>query len=400
MGELHVFIIWEKARHKQAEIIADLERNLTVLEVYELTWSASHFSRNLSRFYGEKLPPRSGKERHCGSGPFVLLIVMDKAPRYEFRQTSKGVHRVNTLMFDLKEKYRTWTGGGHKIHATNSVEESGHDLALLLGMKAAQFKVENPVPWQQHVAPLCQDLVGAESWSSLQEFFYVLNQTSSYVVLRNFECLPGEYHIEGHGDIDLLTDDYHQMCYVTNARRAYLAPFRVHNFVKIGDTEVPFDFRFVGDSYLDSAWQSDMLARRVYLDNGFYIPSLEDHFYSLLYHAAVHKPTISVDYAERLAKLANSLDHTNLTPETFQDRSRVQSLIATFLDRCGYCFVEPKDLSVYYNILAVNAGKCTLRRTIWATTSHLIHQVRRFAKWIVMSFRRKLMAAADDHWTC
>ena len=38
---------------------------------------------------------------------------------------------INT--FDAKQTYRTWTGGGNHIHASNTPEESEHDLVLLLG---------------------------------------------------------------------------------------------------------------------------------------------------------------------------------------------------------------------------------------------------------------------------
>ena len=42
-------------------------------------------------------------------------------------------------MFDSKFMYREWTGGGHKIHCTNSIDETNHDLTLLLDKNAEDY---------------------------------------------------------------------------------------------------------------------------------------------------------------------------------------------------------------------------------------------------------------------
>ena len=60
------------------------------------------------------------KIEHCGNGKFLLIIVKDKNPIYQERNTSKGPKIVNTNLFDKKEEYRNLLGGGHKVHATNN----------------------------------------------------------------------------------------------------------------------------------------------------------------------------------------------------------------------------------------------------------------------------------------
>ena len=136
--ELHLFIVWENATGKRQEILEDIALNFEVVNVYRITWTNKNFSTNMSRFYGKKLPRGSGKERHCGTGPFTLIVVRDYFPKYEDRVTSRGVESVNTRMFDAKDRYRSWTGGGHKIHATNSSLETSHDMALLLGVSSEE----------------------------------------------------------------------------------------------------------------------------------------------------------------------------------------------------------------------------------------------------------------------
>ena len=139
MKEVHLFILWENARKKENEILEDIRNNFNILGMYNIKWNKKLFSNNLSRFYGTNLPENSGKEQHCGNGDFLLVIVEDENPIYEERETSKGIQIVNINMFDKKTYYRELTGGGHKIHATNSVAETNHDLALLLGKNVQDY---------------------------------------------------------------------------------------------------------------------------------------------------------------------------------------------------------------------------------------------------------------------
>ena len=137
--EIHLFIIWEKGRVKEKQILTDMLSRFNVLHIEEICWSDALFSRNLTRFYGENLPSSSEKIVHCGSGPFLLIVVKDESPLYKYRKTTKGTQEVNVNIFDAKELYRYWTGGGHKIHATNSQKEVNHDLTLLTGSNAIDF---------------------------------------------------------------------------------------------------------------------------------------------------------------------------------------------------------------------------------------------------------------------
>ena len=86
MGELHLFIIWENASYKKDEILEDIKKSFEIIKIYKMIWDKDKFSENLSRFYGTNLPAGSGKEQHCGTGPFILIIVKDKNPRQVFRK--------------------------------------------------------------------------------------------------------------------------------------------------------------------------------------------------------------------------------------------------------------------------------------------------------------------------
>ena len=139
MKEIHLFILWENARYKEKEILEDIKQNFNIIGLYNISWSNDKVAENFTRFYGTFLPKNSGKEIHCGRGDFLLVIVEDENPIYEERNTSHGPEIVNINMFDKKEYYRELTGGGHKIHATNSQEETNHDLTLLLGVNIEDY---------------------------------------------------------------------------------------------------------------------------------------------------------------------------------------------------------------------------------------------------------------------
>jgi peptidoglycan/xylan/chitin deacetylase (PgdA/CDA1 family) len=174
--ELHLFIIWSRAREKEEEIVADLRREFQILDVMEISWSSKEFGRNLTRFYGEALPPGSDKEEHCGNGPFLVVVVRDLEPRYELRHLSPGRAQVVDLhTLEAKERYRQWTGGGHRVHATLEPREFTHDLFLLSARHPSHY--EGAESWSDRVELVQADLVGADGWRSLDELLTALRAT-------------------------------------------------------------------------------------------------------------------------------------------------------------------------------------------------------------------------------
>ncbi len=43
---------------------------------------------------------------------------------------------VNVRMFDAKQRYRDWNGGGHRVHSTIEAKETDHNLFFILGERA------------------------------------------------------------------------------------------------------------------------------------------------------------------------------------------------------------------------------------------------------------------------
>lgn len=171
---VHLFLLWSKARTEEAAILADIEARFEVLDRVEITWTQGpRFAGNLSRMYGSDLPPGSDKELHCGTGPLLVLVVADPHPRYRLRRTNRGVKVLNSNVFDARRRYRSWTGGGHKVHASDSVAETRRNLALLLGEPLAQLRGRRSPPGSR-VRRLDADLAGADGWATREQLLLAL----------------------------------------------------------------------------------------------------------------------------------------------------------------------------------------------------------------------------------
>lgn len=353
-SEIHLFIIWENARTNEDMIIKDIDKKFEILKVYEVHWSKNKFSENLSRFYGTQLPPNSRKEVHCGTNPFLAIVVEDKDPVYEIHTTSKGDQEVNSKLFTSKTLHREWTGGGHRVHATNTIAEADHNFTLLFGKNMQDFMKEHVNRSSKEVEIWDKDLVGAYGWDNLKQLLYVLNSTANYVVLRNFEPLPDNYYADAHGDIDLLVSNYHDARLIANSKPIFKNKHRVHNSVSINNEKVYFDFRYIGDNYYDQIWEENILKDKVLSNKGFFVPSDKDYFYSLLYHGLIHKPQIGKDYIERLSQLAANLG-INLNVGSFEDGQALK-ILSDFLKDNSYSFTQPNDKSVYYHSDNIQKG--------------------------------------------
>jgi len=356
---VYLFILWEKARDKQDVILKDMGKNFRILKALDVEWSQENFSRNLSRFYGEKLPDFSHKERHCGRGKFLLLVIRDESPNMENRVTSKGTSLVNTRVFDLKAKYREWTGGGHKIHCSNSLAETRHDLAMFFGLEAKS--IISQVKSDETIRSVKKDLVGFDGWDSFDQLFYVLNNTSKYVVLRNFEDFPTAYTLDAHNDIDFLSDSSYDLRSIVNGVPVFNKGYRVHDRFTVGGESVLADFRYVGDGYYETEWEKRILHSRELDARGFYKPNREMYFFSLAYHALVHKRSLGEDYRKRLLTQYDALSIGEIEDHDF-DGDSILLLLTRFITENQYSFTEPHDRSVYFNKKVVGIRNITFKR--------------------------------------
>lgn len=386
--ELHIAIIWENARYKENEIINHISKKFEIIEKYKIKWKKKFFSKSLSSFYGTKLPRNSHKEKHCGNGEFVLLIFYDNNPKYRFIETSRGNENVNINTFEMKQKLRNLTNGGHKIHTTNSPKETNHDLTLLLGINYQDYeklinkKLDTSDKKKKLISFLPTSVVGVDSWNSLEQLFYVMNNTIDYVVLRNFEKLPNEYRFKEHGDLDFLVANLDEAIFKTQAINVFSEENRVHYKIKVADEYILTDFRFVGDNYYDVIWQKNILKNRILSQKGFYKPCDEDYFYSLVYHVLIHKLNIADDYPDKIINIFKNLKDYNLEMCNF---TSYLYLLEKYLNKNQYKYTKPIDPSVFFDHRYIDYKKDLKDLLIFELKNirpYLVHEWKNVSKFI------------------
>lgn len=374
--EAHLFIIWSKGLDQKDKILNHLGGKFEILSTVETHWSQEKFSENLSRFYGENLPKNSSKEKHCGTGAFQCILVMDSNPVYELRETSKGIKPVNINMFDAKQLYREWTGGGHKIHGSDNVSEARSNIYFLFGVK-----YENVLTGNYSLSEVYKnDLVGAHGWNSLQEIFNAFNELANYVVLRNFANIEDELK-NLHPDIDILTDNKRLISDIANGKPTFSDKRRVQHVVSVNGQKVFFDFRFVGDGYYDFKWQQQLLQTRKTFAQ-MYVPNEENHFFSLMYHAFIHKEKVLADYVHKLIALSKTVG-LEYDKTSFINYGVLNDL-NSFMVKNGYDYVEPRDVTVFFNIKMIEPFK-----NIMMSKPRQKHEnIRAFKKLIKKAFKK------------
>jgi len=358
--EIHTMIVWSKASNVIPEVKNKIVANFNLLSQIEVHWSKEQFLDNLKVFYSHSQKHRSEydynklltkKMEHCGDGAFTLFIYEDSNPEYDFRVTSSGNRNVNINVFDCKKELRDRIGGGHKIHASDNTFESNKDLVLLLGLNIEDLQHQKSEDKLQQ--PVIQNnCIGVDGYDNIEQFFYVLNNSMEYCVIRNYECLPKEYTIEGHGDIDLLVEDLNYIKYLTLAKNYYPElEHRVHYGIIIANELVPFDFRFVGDNYYDTNWQNQILKTSVVFNSMVRVPNTINYFYSLLYHAYVQKSVVKADYFERLNEMSQTL---NVAYKTDFSLDKIKTILDEFMAENNYNYTTPQDDTVYFNEFFLN----------------------------------------------
>ena len=371
--ETHLSIVWSAARSTENSILAEYKKKFKILKVYEVFWKKADFVKNFKRFYSHsqfELNERNlnelmiGKAKHCGTDPFLLIIFEDLKPFYQDRNTSSGKRNVNTNVFDIKQRLREMTGGGHKIHGTDSIQETNKDLTLLLGLNYNDFMNLHSQEWNGIVESIRSNLFGYNGFETISQLFYLLNTTLDYVVLRNFEEFPDHITLDEHSDVDLLVENKNLLVYTAGAKAIFSQKYRVHYSIIINGKDVPFDVRYIGDSYFDEAWQREVLKSRVFEKNIFYRPNPTQYFYTLLYHALIHKASFGKDYENRLKQMGQEV----------KNESPTLTVLEGFLDKNNYLFCEPKDFSVLYNRKSV---KISFRRRLKRYTSTVKKNIKK-----------------------
>ena len=302
----YIFIIWNAARKYEDEIIYDISKKFEIREVFEVTWTNEFFLENMSRFYGPKLVDVKKKVEMCKKEPFLIIIVNDKNSTYGKRRTSLGMENVNINLFDFKKQLRKKYDVGYAIHNSFTRKETNDDLTLLFGKSYNDFFISFPIKWDKKIKKCEKNLIGFNGWNNFSQMAYVLNSTINYVILRNFDSISDNLENYSHNDIDILTDDFLKMPYITNGGKSALNKFS-DGFIKIHNNKIKLDIANTKDNVYDVKWYKDILKNKI-LQNGYYTPNLEDQFYTLIYHINYYQKPITAEYQNKLLQIAKKLE--------------------------------------------------------------------------------------------
>lgn len=217
------------------------------------------------------------------------------------------------------------------------------------------------------------------SYNNFSEFSALLeNGGCEYLILRNFKELTGEdVFVAGHADIDILCSDSRLLLKTIGAEEAYPVKAKedsgIHFNILIKEKKAAVDLREVGDGYYCTAWQEDMLKKRVPF-SGFYVMDLKNLFYSLTYHAIVQKPALSDEYQNRLLEMGKELGIA-----IDAGRGVEQSLLhhlESFMRKHGYMYTYCTDKHVPLRRKAVGLSKDLIDKNIRLRMRHLFYDLR------------------------
>ena len=98
------------------------------------------------------------------------------------------------------------------------------------------------------------------NWKDLNSFIQYANSNCNWIVLRNFEYLPDDFHKKDK-DIDILCDD---LDHFVKTMKLEKRSWGISSYEAIiNNQKIAIDLRFLGDDYYDKLWQFNMLKDKI-----------------------------------------------------------------------------------------------------------------------------------------
>jgi hypothetical protein len=349
--DLHIFCVWEKARHMQAAITDLLKNNFRLLRSYEMVWPENKVATNFGRLYKTLGYDINRKHETAGSGPFFCIVVEDPCPKYHYYQSVSGnLELCNTNIVEAKKTVRSWVGG-FLVHSTSTPVEFIEQANLLFSTEEVSSLLCST--GYIHQDPMREsDLIGSNGWDDFESLFRHLNRTTDYVVLRNFESIAGQF---SEDDLDVLCANPESFLAAANGMEAKQTRSAAQCTILVRGQKIPVDIRFVGDGYYDSVWQKEILRESQMFEGYVRVPRVDHHFFSLLYHGVFQKPKINDKYISRLQGLGSQIGMPTHLLEKVASRDSASDIMRGYLKANNYSYYTPLDRGVHINRRALTA---------------------------------------------
>ncbi len=335
-SEIHTIIAWDGKKDESTAgeyVKSELNKNFEIVYQDLIEVNQETQLKLAKSVYG------GGKGR-VKNGHLYLIVVKDNNPTYEWQSATSCKQVLNVNMKFIKEDMREKIGGSPNAYFSIHTSYNTEEALLVLEPLNLQYLIDRP------------------TFDNFGELFDMLNSDDNleYVVQRSFHELEHSPPFF-KDDVDILVNDYYYFKSITGARSLNKRKMRendngyhVRSTIQVGGTEVPFDIRFVGDDYVDSVWERDMLDRRILHkvndEVEIYTPNKEDEMYSLLYHILVQKPKPkSSKHIPRLNFLRQELNQEKLR---FGRRFTqfAWDVLKTYMNENEYLFKKPVDRQV------------------------------------------------------
>jgi hypothetical protein len=382
-------VVWPRGRSDDAFVLDAVGGRGRILEVTEVTWTPELTAAGYARFSLMRLDGPHDQAALDRRGVGAALVIACAGVGGDEPNRPRGAGEEVRLLAALEGRL-----GKGSVHVARNPFEAGREYMLLLERSADGALARGA--WNGETQQLERDLAGTGGWSDPRQMFAVLNVGAPYVVLRNFDGLVDLQLMPGHADIDILTSDYQQTVAMLGAQsRLRALPRWGGRFdVRIGLKSVICDLRFPGDDYYAPDWARQILAGRRLHPDGFYVPNDEELLDTMLYHAVVHKPEVSADYATRLAAMAPARGRTGWTEARLADRSAAHALLLERLAERGYSIRKPKDPTVFFN----NRLRRASAPLVWRLADALRRRLYRLAVRNVLYPARFAARSIGDAW--
>jgi len=215
--ELHCFILWEKSRRLENEIIEDIRKHFKIVKIYEVLWDKRFFADNLSRFYGKKLAKSHKKEKQCGNGKFLFIPVIDEHP--DLNSDAKNLNVIKA-----KANYRNMTGcqNGYLVHASDNAKEADENMRFVLGIGADDFCTQNKTILNNvEYTPFTAGMIAQSGWKNKKQLLNFAEKTPNTTVVSAKELV-------------FQTDNVPLLARYLNAKRPPVSFIKGKYFLKIG----------------------------------------------------------------------------------------------------------------------------------------------------------------------
>lgn len=345
--EHHLFILWDNARNFEQEILVEIKSTFKILKKVEIQWDEDKFIDNLSSFYGFDHSGRFDILNERGHKEFLVVIVQDENPKYIEVDTSKGKVWVNKNMFEMKwELRKKYFNGKYLVHTTNNIEETKHDICLLLGKSLADLEKENF--FDGTYCKIKQNLPAVDGWKSQEHIFYILNETVNYVIIRDIDNAPfslpfPDFPNSGcyYYDYEILTDDSQSLRYILSPKdRMNGNEFSFGTFIDLQGKVQPFHIKYLGDRYFDINIEKKLLDTKKKNKNGVWVIGNDEYyFFTLLYHGIIHKENYE-KYDVIFTKIAPKIGINDYKC----DLRYLSNLLYAWMKKNNYNYFQPIDM--------------------------------------------------------